>query len=53
MKITRINIDGTMNDIDIPSSTKKNILRNLKKEAIQQGDSDLKELYRWNINTNL
>ncbi len=23
MKITRINIDGTMNDIDIPSSTKK------------------------------
>ena len=48
MKVLRINQDGTMDDVNI-SSIKKNVLKNLNKEAIKKGSSDLKELYKWSI----
>ena len=48
MIITRINQDGTMHDINIPS-LKKSIIKNLNNNAINKGDGDLKELYKWNI----
>jgi len=48
MKVLRINQDGTMDDINI-SSIKKNVVKNLNKEAIKKGSSDLKELYKWSV----
>lgn len=53
MKVVRINVDGTMNDLDITSSTKKNIISKLNKSAISKGDTELKGLYRWSISSNI
>lgn len=51
MKVTRINQDGTMHDINVPSG-KKGLIKNLNNNAIKKGNSDLKELYKWNIEIN-
>ena len=50
MKIVRVKIDGTMNDLDI-NLKKKNILKLLVNNAISKGTSQFKELYHW-INEN-
>jgi len=48
MKVIRINQDGTMHDINIPS-VKKAIIKNLNNNAIKKGSSNLKELYKWSM----
>ena len=53
MKIVRINIDGTMNDLEISSSKKKTITSKLNKLAISKGDTSLKELYKWVLDSSL
>lgn len=53
MKIVRVNVDDTMDDIEITSSTKKNIINKLSKITISKGDTDLKELYRWLVASNI
>lgn len=53
MKVVRVNIDGTMDDIDITPSTKKNIINKLIKNSISKGETELKELYRWNVGSNM
>ena len=52
MNVTRINIDGTMDDISIPLPiTQKNIIKKLDKNAVSKGNiTCLKELFKWNIN---
>tara|TARA_B100000575_G_C23069264_1_gene615809 strand:- start:102 stop:623 length:522 start_codon:yes stop_codon:yes gene_type:complete len=45
MKVVRINIDGTMNDIDI--DFKKSWKKTLEKTATSKGSTDFKELYQW------
>ena len=50
MKIIRINCDGTMNDITIDTSNKKNVSKSLNKNSISKGEGDIKELYRWKVN---
>lgn len=51
MKIIRINYDGTMNDIEIEKLTKKNVLKVLNKNSVSKGVDDLKELYRWKVDS--
>ena len=46
--IVRINVDGSMNDIKIPITTLKTIIKQLDKISISKGTTDLKQLYRWN-----
>ena len=48
MKVIRINQDGTMHDINIPSG-KKAIIKNLNNNTIKKGSTNLKELYKWSI----
>lgn len=50
MKVTRINQDGSMNDIKI-SSVKKNIIKNLNNSSIKKGSTDLKEIYKWLVDS--
>ena len=52
MKLTRINIDGSMNDIDISAINKKNITSKLKKASTSNGDHNIKELYKWSLENN-
>ena len=47
MKVGRVKIDGTMNDIDV-NLKKKNILKLLENNSISKGTSQFKELYVWN-----
>ena len=47
MKIVRINIDGTMNDLDI-TLKKKNILKILEEKSSSKGNTNFAELYKWN-----
>ena len=44
--IVRINVDGSMNDIKIPITTLKTIIKQLDKISISKGTTDLKQLYR-------
>ena len=53
MKITRINIDGTMNDVVLSQSNKSNIIKKLNKLAVSSGETKLKELYKWSVTSNL
>lgn len=53
MKALRINLDGTMDDIDINSSNRKNIITKLNKVTLSKGETELKELYRWNVDSNI
>ena len=46
MKVIRVKIDGTMNDLDV-ALKKKGILKLLEKHAISKGTSQFKELYEW------
>ena len=46
--ITRINIDGTMNDVSVSVVSLKTIIKHLDKLAVSKGSTDLKQLYRWN-----
>ena len=46
MKVIRVKIDGTMNDLDV-ALKKKGILKLLEKNAISKGTSQFKELYEW------
>lgn len=46
MLLIRINIDGTMNDIDIKSIT----LKNIEKNTVSKGTTDFKKLYTWIYN---
>ena len=46
MKVIRVKIDGTMNDLDV-ALKKKGILKLLEKYAISKGTSQFKELYEW------
>ena len=48
MKIVRIQIDGTMNDIDIEVTKKNGIVKALENKIISKGTTDFKELYKWN-----
>ena len=48
MKIIRINIDGSMNDINISVSTLKTIIKHLDNLSSSKGNTELKQLYRWN-----
>lgn len=43
MILIRINIDGTMNDINIKNIT----LKNIEKSAISKGTTEFKKLYNW------
>ena len=47
MKIVRINIDGTMNDLDIILK-KKSILKVLEEKSLSKGNTNFAELYKWN-----
>ena len=47
MKVVRVKIDGTMNDLDL-TIKKKGILKLLEKNSISKGTSQFKELYVWN-----
>ena len=47
MKIVRVNIDGTMNDVDI-TLKKKNILKVLEENSSSKGSTNFAELYKWN-----
>ena len=47
MKIVRINIDGTMNDLDI-TLKKKSILKVLEEKSLSKGNTNFAELYKWN-----
>ena len=47
MKVVRININGSMNDITVDLKS-KNYSKVLEKNSISQGTTDLKELYQWN-----
>ena len=47
MKVVRINIDGTMNDLDI-SLKKKGLLKQLEEHTTSKGTSNFTELYKWN-----
>ena len=50
MKLVRINIDGTMNEISIDSKlSRKNILKNINKNTISKGDGELCLLYKWKV----
>ena len=49
MKVVRINIDGSMNDID--TDFKKNWKKTLEKTATSKGSTEFKELYQWKRNT--
>lgn len=46
MKVIRIKIDGTMNELDL-TIKKKGILKLLEKNSISKGTSQFKELYEW------
>ena len=46
MKIVRINIDGSMNDISIKSVS----IKNLDNISIRKGSTELKQLYKWKYN---
>ena len=46
--IVRINIDGSMNDINISVSTLKTIIKHLDNLSSSKGNTELKQLYRWN-----
>ena len=46
MKVVRVKIDGTMDEIDV--SSPKSILKNLENIAISKGTSPFKKLYEWN-----
>ena len=46
MKVVRVKIDGTMNDLDL-TIKKKGILKLLEKNSISKGTSQFKELYEW------
>ena len=46
MKVVRVKIDGTMNDLDFEIK-KKGILKLLEKNAISKGTSQFKVLYEW------
>ena len=46
MKVVRVKIDGTMNDLDL-TIKKKGILKVLEKNSISKGTSQFKELYEW------
>ena len=47
MKVTKINIDGTMTDINV-SLNKTNILKILEKNSTSKGSTNFSELYNWN-----
>lgn len=47
MKVTKINIDGTMTDINV-SLNKANILKILEKNSSSKGSTNFSELYNWN-----
>ena len=47
MKIVRVRIDGTMNDLDLNINKKGVILKTLEKNSISKGTSQFKELYHW------
>ena len=47
MKVTRINIDGSMNDIQL-KLTPTNICKQLQQKSTSQGSKKIKELYYWN-----
>ena len=47
MKIVRINVDGTMNDLDI-TLKKKSILKVLEEKSSSKGNTNFAELYKWN-----
>ena len=47
MKVVRINIDGTMNDLDI-SLKKKGLLKQLEEHTTSKGTSNFTELYKLN-----
>ena len=50
MKLIRINTDGSMNDISINTKlSKQNIIKYLNKNCISKGYDNLKELYKWKI----
>ena len=53
MKVVRINVDGTMDDIDLKIFNKKNIIGKLNKFSNSKGETDLKELYKWSIDSNI
>ena len=46
MKVIRVKIDGSMNDLDLDIK-KKGILKLLESNAISKGTSKFKELYHW------
>ena len=46
MKIVRVKIDGSMDELDLEIK-KKGILKLLEKNAISKGTSQFKELYSW------
>ena len=55
MKVLRINLNGTMDEIDINNPTRKNLISKLKKisQSNSKGDIELKELYRWSVDSNI
>jgi hypothetical protein len=47
MKVVRVNINGTMNDVNIPLK-KKGLLKLLESHTTSKGSSNFTELYKWN-----
>tara|TARA_Y100001960_G_scaffold327197_1_gene413010 strand:- start:359 stop:949 length:591 start_codon:yes stop_codon:yes gene_type:complete len=47
MKIVRVNIDGTMNDLDLQLK-KRGLTKQLEGNASSKGSTNFRELYKWN-----
>jgi hypothetical protein len=52
MKVVRVKIDGTMDELELTSKSPKSFLKTLEKLAISKGTSFFKELYHWNSDGN-
>ena len=53
MKIIRISKDTNMKEINLNKCTNKNLLTNLKKNTISEGNNDIKLLFAWKYNDNI
>jgi hypothetical protein len=48
MKVIRIKIDGTMDELDVKNNDIKKISKSLESLSISKGSSSFKKLYEWN-----
>jgi len=53
MKVIRVSKDTNMDEIELNKCTNKNLISNLKKNSISEGNNDVKLLFKWEYNKNI